>query len=157
MHGHMGRVSFARPLKRDAGVSGKTRQVRLERRHVAEGDFIPMPEDAFEDELEIGDEVRLSHVLVVKLLFSREHDGVVVRFEVAGGHARESDFFAGKNNGGATCESWSAMKICGLMLRELGPRSDQAHIAEKDVDKLGQFIQLPAAQERANRSESLVA
>lgn len=128
------------PLKRDAGLGRKAGQVGLERRHIAEGDFVPMPKDAFDDELEIRYEAGFSHVLVVELLLCREHDGMIVGLEMARRDAGESNFFPGKNDGGAPSESRSAMKVCGLVLGEFRPWSNEAHVAAKDVDELGQFV-----------------
>ena len=42
------------------------------------------------------------------------------------------------------------------MLRDLRTRTNEAHISSKHVEKLGQLVQFPAAQERADRGKDLV-
>jgi hypothetical protein len=48
------------------------------------------------------------------------------------------------------------LKIEDHMLAHFGTGADQTHVTEQHVRKLGQFIQLPTAQEGANESKALI-
>ena len=53
-------------------------------------------------------------------------------------------------------DSRAARQIEDHMFPQLGAGTDKAHVPEQHVDKLGQFVQLPAAQKGTNRGKTLI-
>ena len=73
------------------------------------------------------------------------------------GHAVEDLLLAGEGDGGRAGDSRAAGKIGDHMLRQLGTGAYQAHMPGQHIEQLGQLVELPAAQKKADQSEALIA
>ena len=121
-----------------------------------QGSSIPAAEKGVDEEAEIGQEGGAGHVFSVQLPLGGQNHGVNVGVQMIFGHAGKNSLLAGKDDGRHAGDSRAARQFEGYIFRQFGAGTDQAHIPGQYIRKLGQLIQLPAAQEGADGSKALM-
>lgn len=129
---------------------------RLDIEKLEHGRTIPSAQRSLKKKLQIGQEGCLRHVLGIQPKLCREDHRVIVALQMMIWETRENLFLAGESDGGGAGDAGTTTEITKLMFWDFGPRSDQAHVALEYVKKLGQFIELPAAQKWSNWGEPLI-
>jgi len=89
-------------------------------------------------------------------MLGRKNDLAIVVVQMMLWHLGENDRFVSEGDGGRTRDPRTALEIRDLMFWKLGAGAYQAHIPDEHIQQLGQLIEFPPAQKRANWSKPLV-
>src|ERR1035438_4227948 len=117
---------------------------------------VPAAQDAAGNQLEIRKKSSVCHVFRVEVMFCRKNYRTIEGVQMPTGDTVEDRFFASEGDGCGARDSGAAREVGDRMFRQFGTRAYKAHVAGKHIQKLGQFIQFPAAQKRTYRSEALI-
>ena len=89
-------------------------------------------------------------------MFHGKHDLTVKVIEIIERNACEQHFLPGENMRGLARYPGSAEERRHLVIGELWPRANQAHIAAQHVEDLRKLVEFPAAQDVADGREPLI-
>ena len=111
-------------------------------------------DDGKDDDFEIVSKGAMLNPPDFELAFVGGDNGVVEVIAVSIDMV-EQGFFVAEDDGGDTGEAWrdfvdlalNRVRIELVVLARLGPRANHAHLANKDIGKLGQLVDLGFSQE----------
>ena len=138
-------------------ANSRTERLGVEAEHAANNGGVPTSPKGIKDELEIRKERCTRHIFGIEPELGGQDDGVIVRVEVMIWQAGKELLLACESHCGRTGDARSAVEESCLMRGQLGAWPDKTHITAQHVEKLREFIQLPATQEWTDRRKGLVA